>query len=71
MFSGIVEAKGKISLIKEFDDYLSIEISAPNGFNKNLKKALLVLNSCFINKNLLNVHAKAYFRPRHQMQIYE
>ena len=26
MFSGIVEAKGKISLIKEFDDYLSIEI---------------------------------------------
>ena len=42
MFSGIVEAKGKISLIKEFDDYLSIEISAPNGFNKNLKKFFML-----------------------------
>ena len=42
MFSGIVQAKGKISLIKESDDYLSIEISAPNGFNKNLKKGASV-----------------------------
>ena len=42
MFSGIVQAKGKISLIKEFDDYLSIEISAPKGFNKNLEKGASV-----------------------------
>ena len=53
MFSGIVEAKGKISLIKEFDDYLSIEISAPNGFNKNLKKgaSVSVNGVCLTSKN--------------------
>jgi riboflavin synthase alpha subunit len=32
MFSGIVEAKGKVSKVTQFDDYLRVEISAPKGF---------------------------------------
>lgn len=42
MFSGIVEAKGKVSKVTQFDDYLRVEISAPKGFNKNLKKGASV-----------------------------
>jgi len=42
MFSGIVEGKGKVLKIKDYGDYLNIEISPPSKFNKGLKKGASV-----------------------------
>ena len=38
MFSGIVSVKSKVSKVKKYEDYLSLEISTPKGFDKNLKR---------------------------------
>ena len=38
MFSGIVSGTGKIYKISKKEDGISIDISAPKGFNINLKK---------------------------------
>tara|TARA_B100000579_G_scaffold108120_1_gene86100 strand:- start:4393 stop:5004 length:612 start_codon:yes stop_codon:yes gene_type:complete len=38
MFSGIVQGKGKVLKITTKKDHLSLEISFPEGFNKNLNK---------------------------------
>ena len=42
MFSGIVAAKGKVSKVKEFEDFMRIEIASPKGFNKGLKRGASV-----------------------------
>ena len=42
MFSGIVECKGKVSKIAKNKDYFELEIAAPSGFNKNLKRGASV-----------------------------
>ena len=53
MFSGIVSAKAKVSKVKKFDDYLSVEISTPKGFNKNLKRgaSISVNGVCLTSKD--------------------
>jgi len=43
MFSGIVECTGEISKVINHEDILSIEVLCPDGFNKNLKAALVSL----------------------------
>ena len=42
MFSGIVQGKGKILRIISHKNHISIEISSPKNFNKNLKKGMSV-----------------------------
>ena len=42
MFSGIVEGTGRVNKISQKKDIISIEISPPKGFNKNLKKGASV-----------------------------
>ena len=42
MFSGIVAGLGSIKSIKENDDIISISITAPKNFGKNLKKGASV-----------------------------
>ena len=53
MFSGIVAAKGKVSKVKEFEDYMRIEIASPKGFNKGLKRgASISINGvCLTSKD--------------------
>ena len=42
MFSGIVQGKGKVLKIISYKNHISIEISSPKNFNKNLKKGMSV-----------------------------
>ena len=42
MFSGIVQGTGKISKIISKKNHITLEISAPKNFNKNLKKGASV-----------------------------
>ena len=42
MFSGIVQGKGKVIKIISYKNHISIEISSPKNFNKNLKKGMSV-----------------------------
>ena len=42
MFSGIVQGKGKVLKIISNKNHISIEISSPKNFNKNLKKGMSV-----------------------------
>ena len=42
MFSGIVQGKGKVLKIISYNNHISIEISSPKNFNKNLKKGMSV-----------------------------
>ena len=53
MFSGIVSAKSKVSKVKKYEDYLSLEISTPKGFDKNLKRgaSISVNGVCLTSKD--------------------
>ena len=53
MFSGIVAVKSKVSKIKKYDDYLSLEISTPKGFDKGLKRgaSIFVNGVCLTSKD--------------------
>ena len=53
MFSGIVEGKGKVLKVKDYGDYLNIEISPPSKFNKGLKKgaSISVNGVCLTSKD--------------------
>ena len=53
MFSGIVAGLGSIKSIKENDDIVSISITAPKNFGKNLKKgaSVSVDGVCLTAKN--------------------
>ena len=53
MFSGIVAVKSKVSKIKKYDDYLSLEISTPKGFDKSLKRgaSISVNGVCLTSKD--------------------
>ena len=42
MFSGIVQGTGKISKIISKKNHITLEVSAPKNFNKNLKKGASV-----------------------------
>ena len=53
MFSGIVSVKSKVSKVKKYEDYLSLEISTPKGFDKNLKRgaSISVNGVCLTSKD--------------------
>ena len=48
MFSGIVAGLGSIKSIKENDDIVSISVTAPKNFGKNLKKELVYQLMAFV-----------------------
>ena len=53
MFSGIVSVKSKVAKIKKYEDYLSLEITTPKGFDKNLKRgaSISVNGVCLTSKD--------------------
>ena len=53
MFSGIVSVKSKVTKIKKYEDYLSLEITTPKGFDKNLKRgaSISVNGVCLTSKD--------------------
>ena len=53
MFSGIVSVKSKVSKVKKYEDYLSLEVSTPKGFDKNLKRgaSISVNGVCLTSKD--------------------
>ena len=53
MFSGIVSHKAKIVNVKKYNDYISLTIKSPAGFNAQLKKgaSISVNGVCLTSKD--------------------
>ena len=63
MFSGIVQGTGKISKIISKKNHITLEISAPKNFNKNLNdKYFSIIELCPISMSILQLSRDGHIR---------